>query len=320
MEQDQPIDGHLILDTKLKNTLKDHLRTSEGVKSRIHIDDNGLPSVGIGIALGSQKNGKVTLFSRDDMNMRIIASGSSQRISETDYKNLEGAVIENNDKNKEKRNAFLDKISLTLTNGEMEQQLDNILSRRLMASERDAQKAGVNLAAVPQGIKLVIADLNFRGGTNLVFGKKADGTDFNTTQHLKDRNFGAFLAETLYASNAEGFAGNDRRNQAITQKALEEISPEQRKKTVKQINGWRKNNPEQVAKVHQRVRDFNNRNENAAIKLDEFIEEIGLEPSPSDPSSGGEQPSSTGAGGSVQVDAHTREGNAVKAHTRILPN
>ena len=320
MEQDQPIGGYLLLDTKLKNTLKDHLKTSEGVEPRIHIDDNGVPSVGIGIALGSQKNGKVTLFPRDDMNMRIIASGSSQRISEIDYKNLENAVIENNDKNKEKRNAFLDKIPLKLTNREMGQQLDNILNQRLMAAEKDAQKAGVNLAGTPQGIKLAIADLNFRGGTNLVFGKKAEGTDFNTTQHLKDGKFGAFLAETLYASNAEGFAGNDRRNQAITQKALEGMSPEQRKEAILKIKGWRKNNPEQVAKVHKRVRDFNDRNENAAIKLDEFIEEIGLEPTPGDPSSGGEQPNSTGAGGSVQVDAHTREGNAVKSHTRSLPN
>ena len=153
-----------------------------------------------------------------------------------------------------------------------------------------------------------------------MFGKKADGTDFNTTQHLKDGDFGAFLAETLYASNAEGFAGNDRRNQAITQKALEGMSQGQRKETVSQINVWRKNNPEQVAKVHQRVRDFNDRNENAVIKLDEFIEDIGLEPTPSDLSSGGGQPSNTGGGGSVQVDAHTREGNAVKAHTRSLPN
>ena len=317
MEQNQPVEGHLALDTKLKNTLKDHLRTSEGVEPRIHIDDNGVPSVGIGIALGSQKNGKVTLFSRDDINMRISSSGSSQRISDIDYKNLEDAL---DTENLQRRRDLINKIPLKLTNREMEQQLDNILNRRLMAAEKDAQKAGVNLAGVPQGIKLAIADLNFRGGTNLVFGKKADGTDFNTTQHLKDGKFGAFLAETLYASNAEGFAGNDRRNQAITQKALEGMSSEQRKEAILQIKGWRKNNPEQVAKVHQRVREYNDRNENAAIKLDEFIEEIGLEPTPNDPSSGGEQPNSTGAGGSVHVDAHTREGNAVKSHTRSLPN
>ena len=147
MEQDQPIDGHLIIDTKLKNTLKDHLKTSEGVEPRIHIDDNGVPSVGIGIALGSQKNGKVTLFPRDDMNMRIIASGSSQRISELDYKNLGEAVADGT--NPKDRNLLINKIPLTLTNREMEQQLDNILNQRLMAAEKDAQKAGVNLAGIP---------------------------------------------------------------------------------------------------------------------------------------------------------------------------
>lgn len=201
------------------------------------------------------------------------------------------------------------------------------MRERLTAAERNAQKVGVDLAGLPQGVKLAVADLTYRGGTDLVFGKKADGTDFNGTKHLKEGNFGAFYGEVLYGSNAEGFGGNDRRNFNLVRKAITGMSPAQREQAIKGLNDYRRDNPEQVSKVHKRIRTYNDKKttpEHERIPLEELNEQIGFEEegTANEGNQGRSKGSSTpdSGGGPVHVDAHTRDGHSVRAHTRGAPD
>lgn len=314
MQNDETLSGNLLLDDGFKQMFERHLRKSEGVESSIYIDDNGVPSIGVGIALGNQTGP----FSREEVNRRLSWTGADIHINEEEHVQLEKAFKESNEA---RQKEFLDTIPIKLNEKQINRQLEVAMRERLTAAERNAQNVGVNLASLPNGVKLAVADLTYRGGTNLVFGKKADGSDFNGTKHLKEGNLGAFYAEVLYGSNAEGFAGNDRRNFGLVRAALSEMAPAQRQKAMKELSEFRQQNPEMVKKIHARIKEYNDRvPEHLRIPLEELNEDIGFKGGES--SRGESKPDSgeSGAGGSVHVDAHTRDGHSVRAHTRDAPD
>lgn len=314
MQNEEPLSGNLLLDDSLQKSFKEHLRKSEGVEERIHFDDNDVLSVGVGIALGDQSG----LFSREDINRRLAWTGADIKLNDKDFSLIQEATLE--DRYKE-RNKILGSVSISLNETQINRQLEVAMRERLTAAERNAQKAGVNLASLPNGVKLAVADLTYRGGTKLVLGKKADGSDFNGTKHLKEGNFGAFYAEVLYGSNAKGFAGNDRRNFGLVREALSEMTPAQRQKAMKELNNFRQQSPEMVKKIHARIGEYNDRvPEHLRIPLEELNEDTGFKGSESSPDRNNPDSSKGGAGDPVHVDAHTRDGHSVKAHTRDAPD
>lgn len=90
MQNNAPLAGHLLQDTKFRKIFKNHLRESEGVKERFHFDDNDVLSVGVGIALGDKSG----LYSREIINRRLAWTGADLQISEEQHRILKDATSE----------------------------------------------------------------------------------------------------------------------------------------------------------------------------------------------------------------------------------
>lgn len=141
------------------------------------------------------------------------------------------------------------------------------------------------------------------------------GKGMRSTEALKEQNIGAFAAELIYASNKEGFSGNDVRNMDLAKDILASTPPEQAEAVRQQFQQHLDViGAEQIAKVEQRLEKDNKEREKAGdppLETPKFGkgEVKGTPP-----------PNTVGAaGGAVQVRAHTRDGVPVRAHTRSAP-
>lgn len=133
--------------SRFKKDITAHLVRYEEPRNRIYLDSKGIPTIGIGIALGYIKDGKVILYSRDEIN-KILASGNSTvRISGRDHQMLASAIDTVNKKklNEQQKRDLLKPISLTLTDAQVKQNFEAQLKKRSIQLETHANEYGIDL-------------------------------------------------------------------------------------------------------------------------------------------------------------------------------
>lgn len=323
--------GYLSRNKRVIDTLKKEIPKHEGVRTDIYADPKGIPTMGIGVALGRKtkgENGRIEVFPKEEVNRLIGLSGSNKTLSQKEYDAVVAAVIkQKKDDPLDARdiNTTLGNIPFSLEKAEVQKQFEALLPQKLAVAEKNAAKAGVDLSTLPHSVRVATADLSYRGGTDLVFGE-----GMRSTEALKEGNIGAFTAELIYASNKEGFDGNDNRNSAFANDILDSLPPAQRQEALQQLQKHKAViGQEQVAKAEKRFKNQNIKREKRGqppLKIPQSAE--GAEGATG---GGGEATSSsapattaattgTEGGGSVKVRAHSRDGKPVQAHTRSTPN
>ena len=337
---------------RLIKEFKQHLTDSEGVRGKIYLDPKGVPTIGIGIALGSiNDEGEITIFTLAEINKILAQTGPNSKLSQKEYDlvvksvgNIRGTFSKEKLRLKiEKENEDLkNDIFLSLNKTQIHHLLDKEARKRLKEAERHATNLGINLQShINHEGRLIIADLYFQGSRKLVLRASQ-----NITKALQNNNKGMFVIEILYRSNKSGLSGIDKRRFVLVEKYIASLKPEERTEVFNAIDNFTKTNPKKAQEVHERFDSLNkDRAEQKRPPLDYRFttfkstqQKIAQKNEPkgklvngkiitsllnmestssSTPVSEGE---SISDGGEVQVRAHTRENYNVRAHTRSAPH
>lgn len=299
-----------------RDAIQNKIRKGEGLRTSIYSDTSGVPTMGVGIALGYVENNTVVLYSKKEINQRVAMSGSNRRLLDSEYIMLQKAI---NPDLKEGQNLIdevdgrLENLKFSITKPQAETQFENMFKEQMRNLESYADDAQVALQDLPSPILSVVADNSYRGGKSLVFGERS-------SEHLRKQNYGAFLTEIMYFSNKTGEDGIDNRNVGTVEEALAKATPSQREKWKQQAKGYHNSLPQEM---QQDISNIDARfGQNSRIKNKDALgvgSEIKLAPQDREGAAeGGVQyaQNSSDAGGTEHVKAHMREGYPVKAYTR----
>ena len=224
--------------SELKNWFVPHAIEREGEETDVYIDPVGVPTVGIGHALGyiDDKTDLIRLYPQNTLNGRFVDAGF-ERIDGLDYVHLQRLVNLINSgntsidaANKELKPLY-DNQEMRFTILLPKKLLDWDIDQRVDAISKRATDLGVDFSTMPMGVALVAFDLYFRGGTKLVLG---DG--HRNTKALQTRNIGAFMFEALLHSDKKELPGNDIRMFEGVETLLGTLTPAEREQAIYQFS------------------------------------------------------------------------------------
>lgn len=304
------------LDASQREAIQNKVRQGEGLKTSIYSDTSGVPTMGVGIALGYIEDNKAELYSKKKINQRIAMSGSNRRLLDSEYVMLQSAINPNLKEGQslvDEVDRKLENLKFSITEAQAEVQFENMFKEQMRNLESYADDAQVALQDLPSPILGVVAENSYRGGKSLVFGERS-------SEHLRKRNYGAFLTEIMYFSNKTGEDGIDNRNVGAVEEALAKATPSQREKWKQQAKDYHNSRPQEM---QQHISNINARfGQNSRIKNKDALgvgSEIKLAPQErKGAAEAGVQyaENTPNAGGTEHVKAHMREGYPVKAYTR----
>ena len=290
-----------------------HAAKFEGESETIYLDPKGVPTIGIGHALGKvDSQGNVEVYNTADIN-KTLENADMPIISNMDMEVVREKVRIFSQLSDNQRRTWLKQTNEDLKTethakisggtADMAKLLAFDIDERSRALAKRAANEGIDLSELPIGIVRAMLDHEFRGGSKLILGK-----NHRNTVALRNKNYGAFLFEVLLHSNKEKLKGNDKRVTALANEIYTNLTPEKQNVALEQFQD----------ELYRNDRGLNAR-ESQENLLRVFTQEHddGTKPAFSIINV---LPNGHISGERVQVKSYNRDGQTVDAHERSLPD